>query len=328
MFLKRVGCKYRVFVFTAFTVVSFFISPLHAGEKLNFDPGLAPFSVEANKKPLHHVINFRTLMPGENLNIQLKQHKPGEFTVSLGPQNLKLSARGHIAWVAPNKSGYYPISVVRNKDKAVVELKVFVLVPASHIVNGKLNGYQIGSYPSPLKGLASYRPPKGFIEIQAELENLRVSPHFTLGQFLCKQQSAYPKYLLLDSGLLDKLELLLRKVNSKGITTNSFVVMSGYRTPYYNKAIGNVTNSRHIYGGAADIFIDVRPVDNFMDDINQDGMKNLKDAEYLYNIADKLVSHSKHPELVGGVGLYDKTSAHGPFVHVDVRGTPARWGHQ
>jgi hypothetical protein len=32
-----------------------------------------------------------------------------------------------------------------------------------------------------------------------------------------------------------------------------------------------------------------------------------------------------HPELVGGIGIYKANRAHGPFVHVDTRGTPARW---
>jgi len=35
---------------------------------------------------------------------------------------------------------------------------------------------------------------------------------------------------------------------------------------------------------------------------------------------------SAHPSLVGGVGIYPANSAHGPFVHIDVRGTRARWG--
>jgi uncharacterized protein YcbK (DUF882 family) len=28
---------------------------------------------------------------------------------------------------------------------------------------------------------------------------------------------------------------------------------------------------------------------------------------------------------IGGLGIYGSTSAHGPFIHVDVRGTRARW---
>lgn len=34
----------------------------------------------------------------------------------------------------------------------------------------------------------------------------------------------------------------------------------------------------------------------------------------------------EHPDLIGGVGIYHATSAHGTFVHIDVRGTRARWG--
>jgi hypothetical protein len=33
-----------------------------------------------------------------------------------------------------------------------------------------------------------------------------------------------------------------------------------------------------------------------------------------------------HPDVVGGVGVYHATNAHGPFAHVDVRGNRARWG--
>ena len=32
-----------------------------------------------------------------------------------------------------------------------------------------------------------------------------------------------------------------------------------------------------------------------------------------------------HPSLIGGVGVYPGTSAHGPFTHIDTRGYPARW---
>jgi hypothetical protein len=154
-----------------------------------------------------------------------------------------------------------------------------------------------------------------------------VSPHFTLGQFLCKQSSGYPIYIVLQPRLLETLELLLQNLNEKGIYSNELVVMSSYCSPFYNKAICNLANSSHIYGGAADVFGDVKPQDNYIDDFNRDGQINLGDAKALYHLADKQASLSHQPELMGGVGLYDKNSAHGPFVHVDVRGTPARWGH-
>ena len=48
--------------------------------------------------------------------------------------------------------------------------------------------------------------------------------------------------------------MILQKVNERGYRCDTFHIMSGYRTPYYNGAIGNVRYSRHVWGGAADIF--------------------------------------------------------------------------
>jgi uncharacterized protein YcbK (DUF882 family) len=48
-----------------------------------------------------------------------------------------------------------------------------------------------------------------------------------------------------------------------------------------------------------------------------------RDALVLRGIVERI--ESEHPELIGGVGTYRATRAHGPFVHVDVRGTRARW---
>jgi uncharacterized protein YcbK (DUF882 family) len=127
--------------------------------------------------------------------------------------------------------------------------------------------------------------------------------------------------------LLLKLELILEKVNEKGYRCDTFHIMSGYRTPYYNKAIGNVKYSRHIYGGAADIFIDENPKDNMMDDLNQDGKIDYRDAAIIYRIIDDLYGKKFYDPFLGGLARYKKTSNHGPFVHVDVRGRRARWGY-
>jgi len=71
--------------------------------------------------------------------------------------------------------------------------------------------------------------------------------------------------------LLLKLELILEKVNQKGYPCETLAIMSGYRTPYYNKAIGNVKYSRHLWGGTADVFIDEDPEDEMIDDLNRNG---------------------------------------------------------
>jgi hypothetical protein len=300
---------------------------VYAAPSTEFTAGLAAFRVEVDKRTLQNAIALRTVLPGQHLEITIKQNKADNFEILQGKQKLKFSKNGNLRWQAPKQVGHYPLQIIRRSDKASVTIQVFVIRPKNEVVNGKLRGYNIGSYPPALRGLTAYQAPKGFIEVTPEMRNIRVSPHFTLGQFLCKQSGGYPKYIVLQPRLLEKLELLLQTLNDKGIHSNELVVMSGYRTPFYNKAIGNVANSSHIYGGAADVFVDVKPQDNYMDDINRDGKINLEDAKTLYHLADKLVSPSHHPELMGGVGLYDKNSAHGPFVHVDVRGTPARWGH-
>ena len=123
------------------------------------------------------------------------------------------------------------------------------MVPANAVRNGYLNDYRIGHYPPPLRNLSAYKAPIGFIEVTPANISTLISPHFTLGQFLCKQAGGYPKYLVLQPALLSKLEGLLLEVNDRGIKTDSFVVMSGYRTPYYNAAIANVPSSYHVYGG-------------------------------------------------------------------------------
>lgn len=206
-------------------------------------------------------------------------------------------------------------------------IHAFVMVPFSALEGEYLNGYRIGKYPHiPLKQLTIYKPPRGFIEVTPENEDTLVSPHFRLGQFLSKQASGYPKYLVLRERLLLKLELILEKVNEKGYHCGTLHIMSGYRTPYYNKVIGNVKYSRHVWGGAADFFIDENPSDGMMDDLNRDGKIDYRDAGVLYDIIDEMYGRTFYVPFVGGLGRYRKSRSHGPFVHVDVRGFHARWG--
>ena len=102
--------------------------------------------------------------------------------------------------------------------------------------------------------------------------------------------------------------------------------MSGYRTPYYNGLIGNAAYSRHLYGEAADIFVDHQPKDGMMDDLNRDGKLDWKDAKVLCRIIEGLCDTKSYEPFIGGLGAYEKTPYHGPFIHVDVRGCKARWG--
>jgi uncharacterized protein YcbK (DUF882 family) len=100
--------------------------------------------------------------------------------------------------------------------------------------------------------------------------------------------------------------------------------MSGYRTPFYNHAIGDVTYSMHQWGRAADVFVD-RHDKGVMDDLNRDGRIDIGDSRYLADLVERMLAQPAFQNLQGGMGFYPATSAHPPFVHVDVRGTKARW---
>ena len=295
-------------------------SPLYADE---FDSGYAEFAVTVDglENPYHTMAFY--VMPGEVLEV----NAPANSRLESSSMNVKALDNADWQLVAPQKPGLYTVRVIHPSYPQTMTLNMFVLRPATEIRNGMLNGYRIGEYPKePFRGLASYRPPKGFIEAHKDVLDTKVSPHFTLRQFLCKQSFKGDKqYLVLREELLIKLETILKAVNERGIRTDSFYIMSGYRTPYYNKAIGNRKYSRHIYGGAADIFIDVSPKDGRMDDLNQDGKVDKRDANFLYNLVEKLSQRSWWPST-GGLGQYGSNSGHGPFVHVDSRGYRARWG--
>jgi hypothetical protein len=255
----------------------------------------------------------------------------GEFRLS-APCGTVLSHEADTwRWEAPGETGLYPIVISRApgygraRPDSIV-LNVFVMVPYKMMHDESLSGYRIGRYPDQ----SSRRPPRrasprGFIEVTRENEGTKLSPHFRLGQFLCKQSGAYPKYVVLSERLLLKLELVLERANESGYLCDTFHVMSGYRTPHYNRALGNVPNSMHLWGYAADIFIDQYPRDGVMDDLNRDGVVNVRDAAVLYDMIDRMFAERVHEPLVGGLAKYKSTRSHGPFVHVDVRGRRARW---
>jgi hypothetical protein len=206
-----------------------------------------------------------------------------------------------------------------------VDLTFIVLRPASEVRDGKLKGYPIGSYrPRPTSMTRRYEPPAGFIEAGPEDHDVMVSPNFSLGQFLCKEPGD-PRYLLASPLLLLKLEALLDAVNRAGVATPTLTVMSGFRTPAYNRAIGNTTDfSRHLWGDAADVYVDVDG-DGDMDDLNGDGGSDVRDARWLAQVMETVMADPPWRTEPGGLATYRRNPAHGPFVHIDARGRRARW---
>jgi hypothetical protein len=267
-----------------------------------------------------------TVLPGETVMLEVVAPTPGSgYVARPAAGQLVPMATQRWAWTAPSAPGLYPIQVVARGGGDSVTVQAFVVVPYDRFQGDLLNGYRIGRYPEkPLRGLASYSLPPGFVEVTPENEDILVSPHFRLKQFLCKEPGGSRKYIVLNERLLVALEYVLARVNEAGYRATTFHVMSGYRTPAYNRSLGNVRYSQHQLGAAADIFIDENG-DGRMDDLNGDGRSDIRDAEVLYRLIDAAAAGPEAQGLIGGIGKYPATAAHGPFVHMDVRNGKARW---
>jgi hypothetical protein len=264
---------------------------------------------------------FRT--PGEPL---IPEPPPG-LTVRYQPDHG--AAFVSSSFVAPPQPGVYKIAVEADQARKDVDgLRLITLVPFAAKKAGLIGDYRLGHWPYERGGAPSiaYANPAGFVEVTRENRGLAVSPHFTLGDFLTKDQPAvWPKYLLLEAGLVDKLELVIEELGRDGYPVTHLAIMSGFRTPRYNQGGdtgGRSSISRHMYGDATDVFVD-NDRNGWTDDVNRDGRVDVRDAEVVARAAER--AEARHPALVGGVGIYHATGAHGPFTHIDVRGRKARW---
>jgi hypothetical protein len=205
---------------------------------------------------------------------------------------------------------------------------VFTMRSFGQKVRAWLNGYRLGYWPQEKGHLRSeaYRNPEGFIEVTPDNEDTRVSEHFRLRDFVSHdQKDVWPKYVVLREPLLDKLELVIEDLNDHGVNAEGMRIRSGFRTPAHNLAVraeGSARDSRHQFGDAADVFID-QEGNGKMSDLNGDGRVNFADVKLILDAVERV--EARYPELVGGTGLYAYSGRSGPFAHIDVRGTRARW---
>ena len=264
-------------------------------------------------------------MPGETIPLAVTAPATRLYRVDAPLGSLTATAPNKWTWQAPVKPGLYSLKVKSPTGESLADFSAFVMVPSNEVRMGVLNGFQIGHYPAaPLKGNPIYATPKGFIEVTKENEDTKVSPNFRVKHFLTKQKGGYPKYLVLDERLVYLLEAIGAHLDERGWDADDIHIMSGYRTPYYNKQLDDTKYSLHQWGRASDIFLD-KDGNGVMDDFNKDKAVTKQDAVDLAAILEHL---AKTPELsgfIGGIGIYGANAAHGPFVHVDTRPWRARW---
>jgi hypothetical protein len=291
----------------------------------------AAFMLRVDDDVVPYTVMAAFVMPGESIPVDvLLPTRNDQFTATAKKGALApVKGRPGWVWTAPDEPGMVPITVEDDASGHSIRIHAFVLTPHDH-TGDRIGRYRIGAYKKdPLRGDPIYNRPDGFVRVTKKNRNVRLSPHFQLKQFLSKQvdrERTFPQYVLVRVPLLLKLEMILDRVQEKeGSDIETLHVMSGFRTPYYNLRIGNTTSySRHLYGGAADIFVD-EDGDGRMDDLTGDGRVTKADARYLANIVGSLRDDTWYDALVGGLGVYGPAPHRGPFIHVDTRGRPARW---
>ncbi|MEM1436638.1 MAG: D-Ala-D-Ala carboxypeptidase family metallohydrolase, partial [Pseudomonadota bacterium] len=172
----------------------------------------------------------------------------------------------------------------------------------------------LGAYPT-----GAGRPP-GLLKVEEQHSGELVSPHLRLGDLVSRQPQQWPRYLLFSTALLEQLELVPQVLAQAGFPDARISILSAYRTPTHNRAVGGAARSRHIYGDAADLIVDSN-ADGRMDDLNGDGLTSRADVEWLI----ARLQRAGVPVAIGGVGSYESTGPAGAFLHMDARGRAADW---
>ena len=122
----------------------------------------------------------------------------------------------------------------------------------------------------------------------------QLTKNFKLSEFKCRDGTQVPDELIENVQLLAENLQVLRDKIDRPIT-----VISGYRSPKYNRKIGGARKSQHMKASAGDIIVrGMKP-----DDVRAEILTLIKEGKM----------------AKGGVGRYTT------FTHYDTRGWNARW---
>lgn len=262
-------------------------------------------------------------LPEAKLSIEIQNAQGGEYRIFLAKELQSTFKAGTYTMTVPANSGTYPLQVINANNKVVLNLNLFVLTPIEKKKDEYLSGFRIGNYPPALGEGGKYERPRGFIEIKKGYEDVQLTPHFKLSQFVTSQKGN-PKYIVIRESLLLKLEYILAEVNKAGIEVKTLGIRQAYLTPHDNAEKQFAIYSRFIYGDAAQIIID-RDKDGIMDDVNGDGTGDMKDARWLFNLIDKLSVRADYQKMEGGLAHYRLNKNFGGYVYIDARGNKMRF---
>ncbi len=262
----------------------------------------------------NHLLAF-SASPGEGITLSSPQD------LSWSVPSLGLSGQGtEFSFELPPRHGIYTVTAA--DSLSIQRWSILVPLGSAQVRTATVNSFPLGFYGDGTT--RDHLPSRGFIELWSEDYHTRVSTHLTFADLLCHTEGDWPQYMVLDMRLVHKLEMVLEEVARVYPEARVINCISGFRTPAYNEAIGNETGfSLHLYGEAADIWIEGWPPNDLIDDLDRNKRIDVFDGEVIVSEARDLEAAGE--VAVGGASAYRWIPAHGPFVHLDTRGSPAVW---
>jgi hypothetical protein len=320
---------------------------LHSGWALPLDPG-EQVEFELATEEEERLEWSSAAAPGR----AIERIETTEFTLAGG--RLSTSTTGRYRLTAPRNPGNYPLrlKVTRRlvhggKSDGAVSVREFeatllVKAPFNREGNGLIGDTPIGIYPNEsgrnVSGFVQqhrelYAPPASFILASPEVESLRISDHFVLGDFVPPMDRGKVSYLALSPRLVELLEaaiIELRPQIGQAGGSNPLVILSAFLSPnqlmqFGAKGVELTLFTRYQYGDGAAVIWD-SDGDGRMDDLNHDGVVDIEDAR---QFADLLSEVQRKLKKFGGIGVEGSPQLpfmpETPYVDVDMRGVASRW---
>jgi len=125
--------------------------------------------------------------------------------------------------------------------------------------------------------------------------------------------------------LLDAIETMRGALEKQRIPPTALTILSLFRAPGYNRAIGSTRYGRHVYCDAVDFIVDANG-NHDMDDLNHDGRVDQTDGLWLVALIEDLQADGALP--LGGIGVYSFSGGdYSCTMHLDLRGHRATWAY-